>query len=133
MHPACAEPDAAWPSPTATPGRRHHLHAVTPAGAGNAEAWIEHVHGRGDSVLVALSLADGRPAFSVLRRDEAEWLELRAGQIVSLATNSPGDPRVSVLGQRVDLAGEAIARDVGQADGLQDAAHIGAQRDPHAL
>jgi hypothetical protein len=41
-------------------------------------------------VLVALSLADGSPAFSVLGRDEADWLELRAGQIVSLATDSPG-------------------------------------------
>jgi hypothetical protein len=92
MHPARAEPDAAWSSPTTTLGRRHHLHALTPEGGSEAEGWIEHVHGRGDSVLLALLLADGSPAFSVLGRDEADWLELRPGQIVSLATVSPGDP-----------------------------------------
>jgi hypothetical protein len=133
MHRACAQRDAVWPSPTTTEDRRDHLHAVTRVDGGHNEAWIEHVRGQGDSVLVELSLADGSPAFSVLDRVEADWLELRPGQIMKLATDLPRDPGVSVLGQRVDLTGEAIARDVGEAHGLQDIPHIGAQRNPDAL
>jgi len=92
MHSACAEPHTAWPSARSIVGRHDRLRARTPVDGSEAEAWIEHVQGRDDCVLVTLSLADGSPAFSVLGRDEADWLELRPGQIVSLATDSPGDP-----------------------------------------
>jgi hypothetical protein len=91
------------------------------------------VRDQGDCVVVALSLADGSPARSILARERADWLDLRPGQIIGLAARSPGDPGLPVVGQRIDLIGEPVACDVGQADCLQDAAHVCAQRDPDSL
>jgi hypothetical protein len=53
----------------------HRRHAV-------AEGVIERMRDRGAHVDVTLLLADGRPAATRLDRLEADWLELRIGDIV---------------------------------------------------
>jgi len=109
------------------------LYAVAAAGEPGTEAWIEDVQRRGGSVIVTLALADGTGGCSVLARDCADWLDLRRGQIVTVATTSAGDPRLPVLGESIDFAGELIVGDIGEADGLEDVAHVRPQGDPHAL
>jgi hypothetical protein len=109
------------------------LYVVTAAGVPGVEAWIEAVQRRGDTAFVTLCLADGTAARSVVAGDCADWLDLRPGQIVTVAATSAGDPRFPVVGERVDLAREPIIRDVSEADGLQDAPHARAQSDPDAL
>src|ERR1700679_2590389 len=74
------------------------LYAVTPAGVPGAEAWIEDVQRRGELVIVTLCLADGTEGRSVLAGDHAEWLDLRPGQIVTVAATSAGGPGLPVLG-----------------------------------
>jgi hypothetical protein len=49
---------------------------------GAAEAVIERIVRRAQYVHVTLLLADGRPAASRLDHLQAEWLELRIGDIV---------------------------------------------------
>jgi hypothetical protein len=98
-----------------------------------SEAWIERMEPLGDTVVVALSLADGAEAWAVVERDEAEWLDLRPGQIVTLQGRSAGEPGLAVVGQGVDFDRQPIAGDVREADRLEDVAHVCAQRDPDAL
>lgn len=62
---------------------------------------IRHVD---DAVIVGLVLADGSPTTAILDRVEADWLELRPGQIVPV-TESASEPGFLVVGQRVDVAG----------------------------
>lgn len=135
---ASADPEAlreegSLPAPVWGPLLGEQLYAVTPTGGPGAEAWIEAVQPSGGSVIVTLALADGSRGRSVLDGDCAEWLDLRPGEIVTVTAASAGDPGFPVVGQRVDLAGETVAGDVSQADGLQDAAHVRAQGDPDAL
>jgi hypothetical protein len=61
------------------------------------EGWIESVQSIGGCVEVTLSLADGSFARSTLDSEQADWLELRVGQIVKLALLSAGDPQRSVV------------------------------------
>ncbi|MGO9955119.1 MAG: hypothetical protein ACLP50_03955 [Solirubrobacteraceae bacterium] len=61
------------------------------------EGWIESVQTVGGRVEVTLSLADGSLARSTLDAEQADWLELRVGQIVKLALLAPGDPRRPVV------------------------------------
>lgn len=68
------------------------LFAMTPAGVPGAEAWIDDVQRRGESVIVTLSLADGTEGRSVVAGDCADWLDLRPGQIVTVAATSAGEP-----------------------------------------
>jgi hypothetical protein len=75
------------------------LYALTPAGVPGAEAWIEDVQRRGELVVVTLCLADGTEARSVLAGDHADWLDLRPGQIVTVAATSAGGPGLPVLGE----------------------------------
>jgi len=114
-------------------GSRERFYLLTSSSNAETEAWVEHVHRQGECVVVALSLADGSAAHSVLAREWADWLDLRVGQIIGLAARSPGDPGLTVVGQRIDIAGEPVAGDVGEADGFQDAAHVCTQRDPDPL
>ena len=111
--------------------KRHY--ALTSGPEADAEAWVEDVRSQGDCVVVALSLADGSPARSILAREWADWLDLRPGQIIGLAARSPRDPGLPVVGEHVDLIGEPVACDIGEADRLQDAAHVRAQCDPDSL
>lgn len=98
-----------------------------------SEAWIERMELLGDTVAVALSLADGAEAWAVLERDEAVWLDLRPGQIVDLGAWSACEPGLAVVGQGVDFGREPVAGDIGERDRLEDAAHVCAQCDPDAL
>lgn len=91
------------------PGSKHRS-------AGGPEAWVENIVLVGDGVEVTLSLADGRLARSFLQIDRADWLELRIGQIVTLAPPSPGHPGGAVVCQGVDLGWELICGNIGQAD-----------------
>jgi hypothetical protein len=52
------------------------------------EGWIENVEPIGDSVAVTLSLSDGRILGVMIDADQADWLELRIGQIVNLLPDS---------------------------------------------
>jgi hypothetical protein len=49
---------------------------------GPREGWIEDLRFGEGRVDVALTLEDGRPAEACLTPDDAQWLELRTGQIV---------------------------------------------------
>jgi hypothetical protein len=80
---------------------------------GSHEGWIESVQSIGGCVEVTLSLADGSLARSTLEWEQADWLELRVGQIVKLAPRSPGDPRRPVVCQGLDVGWEVIGGHVG--------------------
>jgi hypothetical protein len=54
------------------------------------EGWIENVEPIGDSVAVTLSLSDGCLLSVMMAADQADWLELRVGQIVNLLPDSVG-------------------------------------------
>jgi hypothetical protein len=107
--------------------------AVIQSSRGGREGWIERVDRIGDCAEVTLSLADGSLARSRMEIERADWLELSAGQIVSLVPRSAGDPGVEVVGQGIDVDGQLVGCHISQADGLQDTPHIGAQRDPNPL
>jgi hypothetical protein len=109
------------------------MDAVIYSSRGGREGWIERVDLIGDCAEVTLSLADGSLARSLVEVERADWLELTAGQIVSLVPRSAGDPGVPVVGQGIDVDGQLVACHVSQADGLQHTPHIGAQRNPHPL
>jgi hypothetical protein len=73
------------------PARGERLYAVTPGEPG-VEAWVEALQRSGDAVIVTLVLADGTDGRSVVTGDCADWLDLRPGQIVTVAATSAGDP-----------------------------------------
>jgi hypothetical protein len=101
------------------------------------EGWIESLDVLGSDVQLVVSLGDGALASLRIDREEIEWLDWRVGQSVplpeSLSEDLPGDPGGAVLRQGADPGGEMIGGDIGQADGFEDPAHIGPQRDPDAL
>lgn len=54
------------------------------------EAWILGLHGSRDRVKLRLLTSDGRLAERVVAREDADWLELAPGQIVTLSDEFSG-------------------------------------------
>jgi hypothetical protein len=64
-------------------GRRRVL-IVGHAHTGDREGVIDHARYRGPSVEASLVLSDGSPAVARMDAEDWDWLELRAGDIVSV-------------------------------------------------
>jgi hypothetical protein len=79
-------------------GTGEQRYDVTAAGVPGVEAWIEAVQRRGETVIVTLCLADGTEGRSLVAGDCADWLDLRPGQIVTVAATSRRDPGPDISG-----------------------------------
>jgi hypothetical protein len=77
-------PQSAWRRPRiAVEIAEHPRHAPS-------EGLIERMRQRGAHIDVVLLLADGRPAATRVERLQAEWLELRIGDIVPVRPVADG-------------------------------------------
>jgi len=86
--------------------RRPDLGIVARWDGATAEGWIVRVQPKGDCAEVHLLLADGNAAVVEISREDATWLELKAGQIVGLRHRAlPSDPGVALVGRCVNAFG----------------------------
>jgi hypothetical protein len=59
--------------------------------APQTEGWVESIARTGDTVRIDMLLQDGRPAAYCVDADQADWMEIRAGQIINVPA-SPCQP-----------------------------------------
>ena len=69
---------------------------LDPRERGGREAVIERIRRRARRVDVRLTLDDGSAAQACLEPEEAEWMELRVGDIVAVQCSAP-QPSVVLL------------------------------------
>lgn len=72
--------------------RPRRLHLIAESDGAGREALVERVIGAGSELRVELKLADGSTVWGQVSREQAEQLELRAGQILAVRLTGAPPP-----------------------------------------